>query len=211
MPRKGLYFCSVLFSIFLLESCGQQTPVPLSVAVTPQAAAVATSQTVRFTVAIGNDATGVTWSATAGTIDANGNYAAPSGPIQPGGFMPSMVLHLSRRIPPGKFSLILFDNGDDPVFQPELRAEYQEGLRVCTVRSRSWKIDETSKNCDADTSSHDTDLFVFWKKCRRAEEWQRRVLRERQWPRDGRRYLRSNTGQQRPNRLAHICFGFICL
>ncbi len=156
-----------------------------------------------------NDAIGFTWSATAGTIDANGNYAAPSGPIQPGGFMPSMVLHLSRRIPRGNSrssSLIMETIGFS---QPELRGGVSGGPPCVHSTVPLMENRRDSKNCDADISSHDTDLFVFWRKCRRAEEWQRRVLRERQWARDGRRYLRSNTGQQRPNRLAHVCFGFI--
>ena len=34
----------------------------------------------QFTAALTNDATGVTWTATAGTIDGNGNYTAPAGP-----------------------------------------------------------------------------------------------------------------------------------
>jgi arylsulfate sulfotransferase len=53
--------------------------MPVSVAVSPQSTAIATGQTTRFTAAVTNDTTGVIWSATAGTIDADGNYAAPSG------------------------------------------------------------------------------------------------------------------------------------
>jgi hypothetical protein len=34
----------------------------------------------QFTAALTNDAMGVTWTATAGTIDGNGNYSAPAGP-----------------------------------------------------------------------------------------------------------------------------------
>jgi arylsulfate sulfotransferase len=49
------------------------------VAVSPQSTAIATGQTTRFTAMVSNDTTGVIWSATAGTIDADGNYSAPSG------------------------------------------------------------------------------------------------------------------------------------
>ena len=73
----------VLCVIALAGGCGSNqapppTPPPISVAVTPQAAAIGTGQSTQFSVT-SNDATGVTWTASAGTIDANGNYTAPPG------------------------------------------------------------------------------------------------------------------------------------
>ena len=66
-----------VFSVIILVSgCTSQAPV--SVLISPQAAAVGTGQTIQFTPIATNGAA-VTWSATAGTIDANGNYTAPSG------------------------------------------------------------------------------------------------------------------------------------
>jgi len=62
---------------------GGSTPPPppppaITVTVSPQAAAVGTGQGTHFNVTT-NDSTGVTWTATVGSIDANGNYTAPSG------------------------------------------------------------------------------------------------------------------------------------
>lgn len=71
-------FCFFSLIAFAL-GCGSSTPLPISVAVSPQATAIATGQTAQFTATALNDPTGVKWSATAGTIDANGNYNAPSG------------------------------------------------------------------------------------------------------------------------------------
>jgi arylsulfate sulfotransferase len=67
--------------VVLFAGCGSsQPPLPISVSVSPQTAAIGTGQTMQFTVVVTNDLTGVTWSATAGTIDPTGNYTAPSGP-----------------------------------------------------------------------------------------------------------------------------------
>jgi arylsulfate sulfotransferase len=55
-------------------------PQPISVVVSPQTAAIGTGQTMQFMAVVTNDSTGVTWTATAGTIDGNGNYTAPVGP-----------------------------------------------------------------------------------------------------------------------------------
>ena len=52
---------------------------PLIVAISPTDVAIGTGQTVQFIAIVTNDSSAVTWSATAGTIDANGNYTAPSG------------------------------------------------------------------------------------------------------------------------------------
>src|SRR3989442_7749531 len=74
----------VLCVIALAGGCGSYqapppTPQPISVAVTPQAAATGTGQSTPFTANVTGDTTGVTWTASAGAIDANGNYTAPPG------------------------------------------------------------------------------------------------------------------------------------
>jgi hypothetical protein len=51
-----------------------------SPSIRPQATAIATGQTIQFTAGLFNDTTGVTWSATAGTIEVNGLYTAPAAP-----------------------------------------------------------------------------------------------------------------------------------
>jgi hypothetical protein len=48
--------------------------------VTPQAVATGTAQTVSFVATVKNGSSGVTWAASAGTIDANGIFVAPPGP-----------------------------------------------------------------------------------------------------------------------------------
>lgn len=50
----------------------------IMVSISPQATAVRTGQRMQFN-ATTNDASGVTWTASAGMIDGNGNYTAPSG------------------------------------------------------------------------------------------------------------------------------------
>src|SRR5579864_7829926 len=53
-------------------------PAAITVSVTPQVAAIGTGQTTQFTAAT-NDTAGVTWTASAGTIDASGNFTAAAG------------------------------------------------------------------------------------------------------------------------------------
>lgn len=54
--------------------------MPITVTgINPQNTAIGTNQTAQFTVTT-NDTQGVSWSASSGTIDANGNYMAPAGP-----------------------------------------------------------------------------------------------------------------------------------
>jgi hypothetical protein len=48
--------------------------------VSPQAVATGTGQTVPFVATVKNGSSGVTWAASAGTIDANGIFVAPPGP-----------------------------------------------------------------------------------------------------------------------------------
>ncbi len=72
-------FLGVVSVGMIAAGCGSSTPpAPITVAVSPETAAIATGQATQFT-ATTNDPTGVTWSATAGAIDASGNFTAPSG------------------------------------------------------------------------------------------------------------------------------------
>ncbi len=77
--------CACGFSLFFSAFCiiilasGCASGSPANVAISPPSVAIGTGQTVQFTPIVTNDSSGVSWSATAGTIDANGNYTAPSG------------------------------------------------------------------------------------------------------------------------------------
>ena len=81
-------FLSACCIIILVAGCASQTPA--NVAISPTSVAIGTGQTVQFTPIVTNDSSGVSWSATAGTIDANGNYTAPSG-------SPSMTVTVTAR------------------------------------------------------------------------------------------------------------------
>ena len=70
-------FCFLCLAL-VAAGCGQQTVITIS-GVTPPNAAIATNQTMQFSV-VTNDPSGVNWTASAGTIDTNGNFTAPSGP-----------------------------------------------------------------------------------------------------------------------------------
>jgi hypothetical protein len=52
---------------------------PVSVSVSPQTTATGTGQAVSFTANVTNGKSGVTWTASAGTVDVNGNFVAPVG------------------------------------------------------------------------------------------------------------------------------------
>jgi arylsulfate sulfotransferase len=69
-------FCACCL-VLILNGCASSTP--FSVAITPQITAIGTGQAVQFTPIVTNDASNVTWATSAGTIDANGNFTAPSG------------------------------------------------------------------------------------------------------------------------------------
>jgi arylsulfate sulfotransferase len=88
--RKPLSFCALLCLTVLVAGC--QTWLSIGIGVSPKSAAIAPGQTVHFTATVTNPMTGisspatandgptgVTWSATVGAIDDNGNYTAPSG------------------------------------------------------------------------------------------------------------------------------------
>ncbi len=72
----GFFVC--VFSVIVLVSGCTSQPPP-TIVINPQIVAIGTGQTVQFTPTVTNDSSGVSWSATAGTIDAKGNYTAPSG------------------------------------------------------------------------------------------------------------------------------------
>jgi hypothetical protein len=87
----GSFLCFAV--LIAITGCGgaTQTVLPITVSITPQSAAVSSGQTVQLTAMItdsagntssataNNDATGVDWSSSAGSTDANGNFTAPSG------------------------------------------------------------------------------------------------------------------------------------
>jgi arylsulfate sulfotransferase len=92
MGLKSLRFCSVWSLSVWLTGCTIQTPAPIGIAVSPQSATITPGQTIQFAATVTdtltgiaspgtteNNATGVLWSATAGTIDASGHYTAPKG------------------------------------------------------------------------------------------------------------------------------------
>jgi arylsulfate sulfotransferase len=75
--QKTCLFWCLLSLIVFASGCASQAAFEVSVS--PQVVAIGTGQTVQFIAIVTNDSSAVTWSATAGTIDANGNYTAPSG------------------------------------------------------------------------------------------------------------------------------------
>ncbi|HEY4742757.1 MAG TPA: aryl-sulfate sulfotransferase [Candidatus Acidoferrales bacterium] len=80
MLRKICRSVCVLCVFAFSGGCAQQTPPPITVAVSPQSTAIATNESMQFIATVNNDTTGVIWSASDGTIDATGNYTAPAGP-----------------------------------------------------------------------------------------------------------------------------------
>ena len=92
MSLRPLSSCLVLCIIPYVAGCNTRTSLPISISVSPQSAAIAPGQTVRFSATVNSqmtgiaspatandDPSGVSWSASVGTIDADGNYTAPSG------------------------------------------------------------------------------------------------------------------------------------
>ncbi len=81
--EHGVWVCvfSLFFSAFciIILAAGCASEAPANVAISPTSVAIGTGQTVQFTPIVTNDSSGVSWSASAGTIDASGNYTAPSG------------------------------------------------------------------------------------------------------------------------------------
>jgi arylsulfate sulfotransferase len=80
-----LSLCIFVFA-FWATGCGSsgnsgspEPPGPITVTINPQDTAMATGQTMQFTATATNDPKGVSWTASAGTIDSTGDYTAPSG------------------------------------------------------------------------------------------------------------------------------------
>jgi len=80
-------FFVVAYSLFLVtygcggsEGGGQTPPPAISVTVSPTVTAIGIGQSQQFTATVTGDTGGVTWTASAGTIDAMGNFTAPAGP-----------------------------------------------------------------------------------------------------------------------------------
>ena len=71
------YFSGESYSLLDADPAGPPA-APISVTITPSEAALGAGQTIPFAAAT-SDGSSVTWSASAGTIDATGNYTAPSG------------------------------------------------------------------------------------------------------------------------------------
>ena len=73
--------CTMLAFAVGCGSGGSSTlpPPGITIAISPQASAIGLGQNTTFSV-VTNDTTGVTWTASEGTIDASGNYMAPAGP-----------------------------------------------------------------------------------------------------------------------------------
>jgi arylsulfate sulfotransferase len=65
-------FCAILLA------AGCTSSAPTSLIISPQIAAIGAGQTIQFTPIVSNDSSSVTWSATGGSIDANGNFTAPA-------------------------------------------------------------------------------------------------------------------------------------
>ena len=91
MSLKALGSCLLLCATVLLGACSNQTSLPITIAITPGNAALAPGQTLQLTATVKNNttgvmtaatvdnsSTGVRWATTAGSIDAHGNYTAPS-------------------------------------------------------------------------------------------------------------------------------------
>src|ERR1700681_2894539 len=111
MSLRFVRFCVVPCLIVFAAGCGQLAPSPIvpspvapspvaplaiSVAVSPQATAITTGQTVQFVATATSDTTGVSWSATVRSIDTNGNYTARSGAQS----TPATVTATSKKDPP---------------------------------------------------------------------------------------------------------------
>src|SRR5215471_17603807 len=93
---EGSNICVRVFFLFVLGflgGCSSSSPSqpvmlsePISVSVSPKPAFVGSAQTITFTATVMGDTSGVTWgvngmpggTSTTGTIDANGNFTAPT-------------------------------------------------------------------------------------------------------------------------------------
>jgi arylsulfate sulfotransferase len=78
-PVTCICFSLLCICCLALILSGCASSPPLSLAITPQVSAIGTGETVQFTAFVINNASAVTWTASAGTIDANGNFTPPAG------------------------------------------------------------------------------------------------------------------------------------
>jgi hypothetical protein len=87
MLNKSCWALCFLSTALFGAGCGTVQPKPVvTVAVTPQSAVLMDGQAAQFTAKVTGDASGVTWavngtpggSATVGTVDSSGKYAAPA-------------------------------------------------------------------------------------------------------------------------------------
>ena len=91
--KPPFFVCFAVCLIVSVAGCNSnnQTSLPVSIAVSPQSAGIATGQTFQFTAMVTNNLTGITspatgnsgpmavrWKATGGKIDDNGNFTASS-------------------------------------------------------------------------------------------------------------------------------------
>ncbi len=89
----------------------------------------------------------------------------------------------------GKFSLIVFDDGDDRVFPPGVTCD-TSGAPPCLYSAVPlFQIDETEKTATLLFDPDSADLFVFRRECGSAEKWKRGVLRHGRRAGVGRRRL----------------------
>jgi arylsulfate sulfotransferase len=85
IEKRRTYIC-VFFLLGLAGGCAESPEQPSTVVVSPQPAFVGPGQTLQFTATVAGSTSGVTWSvdgvpggnSTTGTIDANGEYTAPT-------------------------------------------------------------------------------------------------------------------------------------
>jgi arylsulfate sulfotransferase len=91
MSLKKLGSCFILFLIFLITGCSNQSSLPITITVNPSTAAIAPGQSIQLTAAVvnntpvvpggttGGEATAIVWATTAGKVDSQGNFTAPAG------------------------------------------------------------------------------------------------------------------------------------
>jgi arylsulfate sulfotransferase len=81
--NKAFVFGCAVVSLFACAGCSDSSSSnqPISVAIAPQTAYVSSAQTMQLTATVANDTSGVTWAVNgsgAGSVDAQGNYTAPT-------------------------------------------------------------------------------------------------------------------------------------
>jgi arylsulfate sulfotransferase len=92
MSLKTLGSYLILFVVLYASGCSNQSNLPITITVSPSTSALAPGQTVQLSATVVNNSSGtespattdasstaIAWATTTGSIDANGNYTAPSG------------------------------------------------------------------------------------------------------------------------------------